>query len=239
MTPRCARTRRPIRPGTDVQLSVTPPARSNHGAGAAGPASAAGRGRGRLRHRLLECREPDPGAIGAPRRGAGRARRAWREHGRAQAHAARREPGAVRRRGGARRCDGAAVRGCRRAVCRPLLGPRARRHRRSERALDWRGTGDGRGGAARLRPASALAARILRPRAGERHGSDHVGHEPPPARLRDHADCLFVRAARRRRACSSPRSSPWRRPTPATTCGTCWSSTSHPRRPASASETRR
>ena len=56
----------------------------------------------RVRHRLLERRQPDPGAIGAPRRGAGGARRARRGHGRAPAHAAGREPGAVRRGGGAR-----------------------------------------------------------------------------------------------------------------------------------------
>ena len=36
------------------------------------------------------------------------------------------------------------------------------------------------------------------------------------------------------RACSSPRSSPCRRRTPATTCGRCWRSTSRRRRPASA-----
>ena len=44
----------------------------------------------------LERREPDPGADGAARVGAGRARGARRERGDAAPHAARREPAAVR-----------------------------------------------------------------------------------------------------------------------------------------------
>ncbi len=45
------------------------------------------------------------------------------------------------------------------ALCGALLGPRARRHRRSQRALDRRRPGDGRGRAARVRPAPAVGRR--------------------------------------------------------------------------------
>ena len=54
-------------------------ARSDHRAGADDPARAARRRRCRVRHRLLERRQPDPGALGSPRGRAGRARRARRE----------------------------------------------------------------------------------------------------------------------------------------------------------------
>ena len=84
--------------------------RSDRGAGADDPARAARRGGGRVRHRLLERRQPDPGALGAPRRRAGRARRARRRPRRAPAHAAGREPGALRRRRRAGRGAGAAAR---------------------------------------------------------------------------------------------------------------------------------
>ena len=153
---------------------------------------------GRVRHRVLERRQPDPGALGAPRRRAGRARRARRRPRRAPAHAAGREPGALRRRRRAGRAAGAAVRRRGRRLCRALLGPRARGHRRCERALGRRRPGDGRGRAARLRPAPAVAARAGRPRPGERQRPDHAGHQPPPAGVRDDADCVLVRAARRR-----------------------------------------
>ena len=85
-------------------------ARSDRGAGADDPARAARRRRGRVRHRVLERRQPDPGALGAPRGRAGRARRARRRPRRAPADAARREPGALRRRRRARRAAGAAAR---------------------------------------------------------------------------------------------------------------------------------
>ena len=85
-----------------------------------------------------------------------------------------------------------------RPLCRPLLRPRARRHRRCQRALGRRRPGDGRGGAARVRPAAAVAACARRPRPGERQRPDHAGHQPPPAGVRDDADCVLVRAARRR-----------------------------------------
>ena len=94
----------------DVQLSVTPlrdqitaPARTI----LLVLLAAAG---GRVRHRLLERRQSDPGALGAPRRRAGGARRARRQPRRAAAHAAGREPGAVRRRRRAGRAAGAAAR---------------------------------------------------------------------------------------------------------------------------------
>ena len=78
-------------------------ARSDHLAGAhraAGPAGRVGAG---LRHRLLERREPDPGAVGAPRRRAGDSRGARRQRRRAPPHAAGREPAALRRRRDPRR----------------------------------------------------------------------------------------------------------------------------------------
>ena len=119
-------------------------------------------------------------------------------------------------------------------LCRSLLGPRARGHRRFERALGRRRPGDGRGRPARLRPAPAVAARSGGPRPGDRRRPDHAGHQPPPAGVRDDADCVLVRAARRRG--HAPRHA--RRPadgdTPATTCGRCWHSTSRRRRRASA-----
>ena len=80
-------------------------ARSDRGARADDPARAARGGGGRVRHRVLERRQPDPRALGPPRRRARRARRARRRPRRAAAHAARREPGALRgRRGARRRC---------------------------------------------------------------------------------------------------------------------------------------
>ena len=80
-----------------------------------------------LRHRVLERRELDPGALGAPRRRARGARRARREPRRASADAARRESRALRRRRGAGRAPRAAARRGRGAVCRALFRARARR----------------------------------------------------------------------------------------------------------------
>ena len=80
-----------------------PAARSDHVAGENGLARAAGRVRFDLRHRLLERRQPDPGAIGAARRRAGHPRGARRERRRAASNAAGRKPGAVRRRRDSRR----------------------------------------------------------------------------------------------------------------------------------------
>ena len=115
-----------------------------------------------------------------------------------------------------------------------LLGARARGHRRRQPALGRRRPGDGRGRAARVRPAAAVDAR-RRPGLGLASGSvrHHAGHEPPPARVRDDPDRVLVRAARRRGHARSPRSSPADGRTPATTCGRCWRSTSRRRRSAS------
>ena len=85
-----------------------------------------------------------------------------------------------------------------RPLCRPLLRSRARGHRRFQRALGRRRPGDGGGGAARVRPALAFAARPGGPRPGDRRRPDHAGHQPPPADLRDDSDRVLVRAARRR-----------------------------------------
>ena len=93
-------------------------ARSDRGAGADDSARAARRRGGGLRHRVLERRQPDPGALGAPRGRAGGARRARRRPRRAPAHAAGREPGALRRRRGAGSAARAAVRRRGGALCR-------------------------------------------------------------------------------------------------------------------------
>ena len=175
-------------------------ARSDHLAGADGAARAArGVGAG-LRHRVLERREPDPGAIGAARRRARDPRGARRQRRRAAADAARREPAAVRRRRAPRRARSRgrwsrSWRGMRRASrC-------ARSTSRSMRACS--------GSASSLALAAAvLLAFVPRlPSADASNGfglsngsaADHVGHEPPPAPVRRHADCRVVRAARRRR----------------------------------------
>ena len=158
-------------------------ARSDRGAGADRSCSCCSpRPRPGVRHRLLERREPDPGALGAPRRRAGRARRARREPRRAAADAARREPGALRRRRGAGRAARAPARrasSARYAVA--LLGARARRHGRRQPAVGRRRPGDGRGRRARLRPAPAVGAGADRIGARERQRADHARHQPPAA----------------------------------------------------------
>ena len=79
-----------------------------------------------------------------------------------------------------------------------FFDPRARGHRRSKRVVDCHRPRDGRRRAAGVRPAPAVSSRACGPRPGERQHPDHAGHEPPPARLRDDADCVLVRAARGR-----------------------------------------
>ena len=107
-------------------------------AGTNGPADPARRVRARLRHRVLERREPDPGALGAARGRACRPRGARCADERAAPHAAGREPVAVRNGRRARRAHGAAD-GCGAvAIRRAILRARARCHRRFEHALDWR-----------------------------------------------------------------------------------------------------
>ena len=80
-----------------------------------------------------------------------------------------------------------------------FLGSRARSHRRRQPALGWRRPGDGCGRAARVHSAPPVAARVRRARAGQRQPPHHARHEPPAAGVRDDADCVLVRAARRRR----------------------------------------
>ena len=84
------------------------------------------------------------------------------------------------------------------ALCRALLGPRARSHRR--RQLLWVGAGAGDDAAVLLafvpRLPSAACADEDRPRL--RQHAHHAGNESPPADLCDDADRVLVRAARRR-----------------------------------------
>ena len=84
------------------------------------------------------------------------------------------------------------------ALCGALLGARARSHRRCEPAVGRRRPGAGRGHPAGVRAAPAVGRRLERARPGERQRADHVGNEPPAARVRGHADRGLVRAARRR-----------------------------------------
>ena len=190
---------------------------------------------GRVRHRVLERRQPDPGALGAPRRRAGGARRARRRH--AARCGARCSPRAWCSAAPAP-CSACCWRG-RSSRWSPAM-PRASRSARSrspsiERAVGRRRPGDGRGRAARVRAAAAVAARAGRPRPGERQRPDHAGHQPPPAGVRDDADRVLVRAARRRRHAARDARRAADARTPATTCGRCWRSTCRRRRPASAS----
>ena len=208
--------------------------RSDRGAGADDPARAARRGRGRVRHRVLERRQPDPGALGAPRRRAGRARRARRRLRRAPAHAAGREPGALRRRRRAGRGAGAAAR----RAWSPATPPASRSARSrspsmpacSGSAPAWRWP----------RPccsptSRACRRRTRRPASAWRAAASGSRRAPTAAcgcsrrrRLRSRSCCSPARA------CCSPRSSPCRRRAPATTCGRCWRSTSRRQRRASA-----
>ena len=173
-------------------------ARSDHGAGADHPARAPGRRRRRLRHRLLERRQPDPGPLGAARGRAGRSRGPGCEPRRPAPHAARREPRAVRGRRHSRRAHRRAAGLGGGALCRALLGTSARRRRRRHGGVGRREPGDRCGGTARLRAAPAVVGCGRRPGHCQRQPADHPGHQPPPAGVRDDADRLLVRAARRR-----------------------------------------
>ena len=132
------------------------PARPDHLAGPHHPAGAARRLGAGLRRRLLERREPDPGALGPPRRRAADSRGARRQHRRAASNAAGREPAAVRgrRRAGHRHraADGVGAR----ALRRPLFRARQRRHRGCEPALGRRHPRGRRRGSARVRAAPAV-----------------------------------------------------------------------------------
>ena len=65
----------------------------------------------------------------------------------------------------------------------------------------WVGAGLAMAAAVLLAYVPRLPSRRTRPagpRPGDRRRPDHAGHQPPPARVRDDADCVLVRAARRR-----------------------------------------
>ena len=204
-------------------------ARSDRRAGAHDPPRAARRGSGRVRHRLLERRQPDPRALGAPRRRARRARCARRRLRSAPAHAAGRESRALRRRCRAGPAAGAPVRRDGVQLRCSLLHPRARGQRRYERALGWRRPGDGRGCPAR-RTSRACRRRMRRRASAWRPAASGLRRARTAAcacsrrrRLRSRSCCSPARA------CSSRRSSRCSRRAPATTCGRCWPSTSRRR----------
>ena len=131
-------------------------ARSDQLARTNGAPDSAGRVGADLRHRLLERREPDPGAIGAPRRRARHPRGAWRRRRHVAPDAACRKPAALRCWRGPRCRHREADGGRAVAVCSPLLGPRARRHRGRDPALGGCRPGRGRSRAAGVRPAATL-----------------------------------------------------------------------------------
>ena len=110
------------------------------------------------------------------------------------------------------------------ALCRALLGSRARRDAWTQRcsgsapASRWLAAV-----AARLRPAAAVAARRRAGRCGPASGGVRIT-PGTNRRLRVFAidaDRVLVRAARRRRHAARRRSSHCRRRAPATTCGRC------------------
>ena len=149
-------------------------ARPDRRAGAADAAVAARRGGRGVRHRVLERREPDSGAVRATRKRAGRARRAGRQRRCAAADAACREPAALWRRRGAWRGAGASARGGRRPLRLALLRARARRDGGRHAALGGRRPGDCGGRGTGLRPAPAVdAARRARAESG-------IGSRPAP-----------------------------------------------------------
>ena len=173
-------------------------ARSDHLAGADRAARPAGGVGADLRDRVLQRRQPDPGALGPPRGRAVDPRRARRRHRRAAANAARREPVAVRRGRDARRAHRESHGRGAGALRLALLGARAGSHRRFDAAVGRRRPGDRVGRAAGVRAAAAVGRRIERARPVERQRADHLGHESPPAGVRGHANRRVVRPARRR-----------------------------------------
>ena len=133
--------------------------RSDRVARADDPARAARRCGGRVRHRLLERRQSDIGALGAPRRASSPYGPPRRRPGSAPAHAPGREPGALRRRRRAGSGAGAAARRDGQSLCCPLLCPRARGHCRSR--MLWIATGLAMAAAVlRMRPASRRRTRL-------------------------------------------------------------------------------
>ena len=154
-----------------------------------------------VHHRVLERRQPDPGALGAPRRGAGDPRGARRQpRGRC---GGRCSPRAC--------CSAAPARSSACCIARPMVAILARYAARfSVRALDltvdssllWVGVGarDRRGGSARVRAAAALVGRA---RAASACASGGVritsGTNRRLRAVRRDADRRVVRAAGRRR----------------------------------------
>ena len=187
-----ARASRVVLDEGDIQLTITPlrdqitsPARTS-------PARAAGRGRHRVHHCVLERRQPDPGALGPPRRRAGRARRAGREPGGAAADAAGRKSRAVRRRRRARAC-------CSRGRSSPSSRglPRASRCARSRSPSIPACSGCGAG-------LAMAAAMLLAP---SRLGQPEASRSTPDAgaariRVRRTAACASLRARADGCACS-------------------------------------
>ncbi len=87
----------------------------------------------------------------------------------------------------------------RRSLRLAVLRARPRGDGGRQRPLGRRRPGDGRGRAARVRPAPALRTRADRVRAGQRRRPADAGHQSPAADVRDGADRPVVRPARRRR----------------------------------------
>ena len=192
---------------------------------------------GRLHHRLLERRQPDPRAIGSPRRRARGSRRARRQPRRAAANAAGGEPGAVRRRRGARRAARAADGRDRRELCRAILGARARSHGRFQPAVGRR---------RRSRWRRRCCSRMCR---GCRRRSRRPATDSPPAAFASRpAPIAACRCSRRRRSrsrscCWPARRRCWRRWSRLQTrehrlrhASRCWRSICRCRRSASATD---
>ena len=82
------------------------------------------------------------------------------------------------------------------AVCRALLGARARSHRRRYALVGRRGPRDCGRRSARVCPTAAFVDRTNRIRTRQQQPPHHARHQSPPARVRHHANRLLVRAAR-------------------------------------------
>ena len=123
---------------------------------------------------------------------------------------------------------------------RALLGARARRHASMPRVL-WVGAGLAIAAAVLL----AYVPRLPSPygadrfRARQRQRADHAGHQSSAARLRDDADRLLVRAARRRRHAARGAHRAADGQHRLTTRGRCWRSTFRRCRSAPAMAARR
>ena len=108
------------------------------------------------------------------------------------------KPGAVRSRRDPWRRAGAADGLDRRAVCRALLGARARSHRGRYALVGRRRPRDRGRGSARVCPTAAFVDRTNGIRTRQQQPPHHARHQSPPARVRHDANRLFVRAPRGR-----------------------------------------